>query len=88
VQRHRNAYGENPVYHEMLDVGGDYACPRSRRGSCLDAGIGREAANMPCEAIRPRTIATTPRRSTIRPERLLTLRGLMEFKFAPEQVAA
>ena len=25
VERHRHAYGDNPIYHEMLDVGGDYA---------------------------------------------------------------
>ena len=25
VQRHQNAYGENPVYEGMLDAGGDYA---------------------------------------------------------------
>src|SRR3954449_5823805 len=25
VARHRHAYGENLIYHDMLDVGGDYA---------------------------------------------------------------
>ena len=25
VTRHRNAYGDNPIYRDMLDVGGDYA---------------------------------------------------------------
>ena len=25
MARHRNAYGENPIYRDMLDVGGDYA---------------------------------------------------------------
>src|SRR6202020_820835 len=25
VTRHRNAYGNNPIYRDMLDVGGDYA---------------------------------------------------------------
>src|SRR5256886_6802012 len=25
VERHKNAYGDNPIYQDMLDVGGDYA---------------------------------------------------------------
>ena len=25
VRRHKNAYGDNPVYRNMLDVGGDFA---------------------------------------------------------------
>ena len=25
VARHRNAYGDNPIYRDMLDAGGDYA---------------------------------------------------------------
>src|SRR4051812_30963967 len=25
VKRHKNAYGDNPIYQDMLDVGGDYA---------------------------------------------------------------
>ena len=44
VRRHRDAFGDSPVYRDALDVGGDYAVPPARRGACLDAGDGRDAA--------------------------------------------
>ena len=38
VRRHRDAFGDSPVYSRWLDVGGEYAYPHPRRGSCLDRG--------------------------------------------------
>ena len=38
VRRHRDAYGDNPIYRGMLDVGGDYAFRLRGEGPCLDAG--------------------------------------------------
>ncbi len=85
VSRHRNAYGQNPIYRDMLDVGGDYAfrlrgeahawTPESV--SSLQHAV---RGNLPAEFH-----AFT---STIndQSERLLTIRGLMQFKFAPTPV--
>ena len=44
VRRHRDAFGDSPVLRDALDVGGEYAVPRARRGPCLDADDGRDAA--------------------------------------------
>ncbi len=38
VRRHRDAYGDNPIYRNALDVGRRLCLPPARRGSCLDAG--------------------------------------------------
>ena len=84
VHRHRDAYGDNPIYQNMLDVGGDYA-PHPRRRSRLDAGIGRcrntVRGNLPEEY---RLFAASINEQS---ERLLTIRGLMRFKFASTAIA-
>ena len=38
------AYGDNPIYKTMLDVGGIYQLPPARRGARLDAGKRRQPA--------------------------------------------
>ena len=66
VRRHRDAYGDNPIYRTMLDVGGDYAfrlrgedhawTPRHRSPGC----------SMRCAATRRTNTRPSPRRSTSR----------------------
>ena len=40
----RDAFGNDPVLRNALDVGGEYAVPHARRGPCLDARRRRHAA--------------------------------------------
>ena len=85
VERHRHAYGENPIYHEMLDVGGDYAF--RLRGE--DHAWTPQSVALLQHAVRGkshdeyRAFAATINDQT---ERLLTLRGLMTLKPAAELV--
>ena len=41
VRRHRNAYGDNPIYRDMLDVGGDYAFRLRGEAHAWTPEIGR-----------------------------------------------
>ena len=60
--------------------------PPARRGARLDAGLGVAACSTPCAAtIRPNT-APSPNTINEQSERLLTLRGLMEFKSAEKPI--
>jgi glutamate synthase (NADPH/NADH) large chain len=85
VERHRHAYGANPIYHDMLDVGGDYAF--RLRGED-HAWTPQSVANLQ-HAVRSnsqadyRAFAATINDQS---ERLLTLRGLMTLNFAEEPV--
>ena len=81
VTRHHNAYGDNPLYHEMLDLGGDYAFRlRGEDHAWTPESVARlqhaVRGNLPDEY---RAYAQTINDQS---ERLLTLRGLMNFKFA------
>jgi glutamate synthase domain-containing protein 2/glutamate synthase domain-containing protein 3 len=85
VQRHQNAYGENPVYEGMLDAGGDYAF-RLR---------GEEHAWTPDSVAKLQHAARGNSRAEFaaftdlindQSRRLLTLRGLMQMKFADAPV--
>ena len=85
VERHRAAYGNNPIYKGMLDVGGDYAYRlRGEAHAWTPDSIAKlqhaVRGNLPSEFH-----AFT---STIndQSERLLTIRGLMDFKFAQTPV--
>jgi glutamate synthase (NADPH/NADH) large chain len=62
VRRHMQAFGDSPIYRDMLDVGGDYAF-RLRGEYAAFAGSINEQS-----------------------ERLLTIRGLMQFKFAEQPI--
>ena len=86
VRRHSDAYGENPVYRSMLDVGGDYAF--RLRGE--DHAWTPESVSKLQHAVRGNLPAEyTAFAETIneQSERLLTIRGLMGFKWADKPLA-
>jgi glutamate synthase (NADPH) large chain len=85
VERHRQAYGDDPIYHDMLDAGGDYAFrlrgedhawTAQSVASLQHAARGNSAGEY-------RDFAATINDQS---ERLLTIRGLMRLDFAPEPV--
>ncbi len=85
VERHRHAYGANPIYDELLDVGGDYTF--RLRGED-HAWTPQTVADLQ-HAVRGnstdkyRVFAAAINDQS---ERLLTIRGLMTFDFAAEPV--
>ncbi|HEV2562471.1 MAG TPA: glutamate synthase large subunit [Rhizomicrobium sp.] len=85
VRRHRDAYGDNPIYRNMLDVGGDYAYRiRGEDHAWTPETVSKlqhaVRGNLPDEY---RAFANSVNEQT---ERLLTIRGLMEFKFAKDAI--
>ncbi len=85
VARHKAAYGNNPIYKGMLDVGGDYAFRlRGEAHAWTPDSIAKlqraVRGNLPAE------FHTFTRTINDQSERLLTIRGLMEFKFVPTPV--
>jgi glutamate synthase (NADPH/NADH) large chain len=85
VRRHRDAYGDNPVYKNMLDVGGDYAF--RLRGE--DHAWTPESVSRLQHAVRgnnPAEYDLFARSINEQNERLLTLRGLMDFRFAENAI--
>ena len=86
VRRHRNAYGDNPIYRDMLDVGGDYAF--RLRGE--DHAWTPESVAKLQHAVRGNSAATNiaafAQTINDQSERLLTMRGLMDFKLAETPV--
>ena len=85
MQRHQNAYSDNPLYDGMLDAGGDYAF-RLR---------GEDHAWTPDSVAKLQHAARGNSREEFtaftghindQSRRLLTLRGLMELKFADAPV--
>src|SRR6266436_9213751 len=85
VERHKNAYGDNPLYQDMLDAGGDYAF--RLRGED-HAWTPQSVANLQ-HAVRGNSLdeyqafaATINDQS----ERHLTIRGLMSFDFAEKPI--
>src|SRR5471030_1477730 len=81
VRRHRDAYGDNPIYRTMLDPGGDYAF--RLRGE--DHAWTPESVSRLQHAVRGNSSADYKAfAETINQqnERLLTIRGLMELKWA------
>jgi glutamate synthase (NADPH) large chain len=85
VERHRHAYGDDPIYHEMLAVGGDYAFRlRGEDHAWTPQSVARLQ-----HAVRGNSLSDYRAfTATIndQSERLLTIRGLMTFKFAEEPV--
>ena len=81
VRRHIAAFGDSPVYRDLLDVGGDYAY--RIRGE--DHAWTPESVSKLQHAVRGnvsedyKAFAQTINEQN---ERLLTIRGLMQFKFA------
>ncbi len=85
VRRHRDAYGDNPIYRTMLDAGGDYAF--RLRGEA-HAWTPNSVAKLQ-HAVRANDAAdyeSFARSINEQNERLLTLRGLMEMKWAETPV--
>jgi glutamate synthase (NADPH/NADH) large chain len=85
VRRHRDAYGDNPIYRQMLDVGGDYAF--RLRGE--DHAWTPDSVSRLQHAVRgnlPEEYKQFASSINEQNERLLTLRGLMEFKFAKDAI--
>jgi glutamate synthase (NADPH) large chain len=83
--RHANAYGDNPIYQELLDVGGDYAFRlRGEAHAWTPDSVARLQ-----HAVRGNSVnefAAFSRTINDQSERLLTIRGLMQFRFADTPV--
>jgi glutamate synthase (NADPH/NADH) large chain len=85
VRRHRDAYGDSPIYRTMLDVGGGYAY--RIRGED-HAWNPTSVANLQ-HAVRgnlPDAYATFADSINEQSERLLTIRGLMRLQYADTPV--
>src|SRR5579872_2895335 len=86
VRRHRDAFGDNPIYRNALDVGGDYAF--RLRGE--DHAWTPESVSRLQHAVRgnnPAEYQLFAQEINDQNERLLTLRGLMAFKSDGQSVA-
>ena len=81
VRRHRDAYGDNPIYRTMLDAGGDYAFRlRGEDHAWTPDSVARlQHAVRGNSSDEYKAFATTINEQS---ERLLTIRGLMQFKWA------
>ncbi len=85
VRRHAAAFGDNPIYRDLLDVGGDYAY--RIRGE--DHAWTPDSVSKLQHAVRGNVsadYAAFAQTINEQNERLLTIRGLMEFKFAETPV--
>jgi glutamate synthase (NADPH/NADH) large chain len=85
VRRHRDAYGASPVYRNMLDVGGAYAW--RLRGE--DHAWTPESISKLQHAVRgnlPEEYRAFAASINEQNERLLTIRGLMQLKWADEPI--
>ena len=86
MTRHGNAWGSNPIYHDMLDAGGDLAY--RLRGED-HAWTPQSVADLQ-HAVRgnlPDNYRNFAKSINDQSERLLTIRGLMEFRFAETPIA-
>ncbi|MFM7610596.1 MAG: FMN-binding glutamate synthase family protein, partial [Alphaproteobacteria bacterium] len=85
VQRHQAAFGDNPIYRDLLDVGGDYALRlRGEDHAWTPESVSNlQHAVRGNSADRYKDFAKTINDQS---RRLLTIRGLMEFKFAEQPV--
>ena len=85
VRRHAAAYGDNPIYRNMLDVGGIYGLRlRGEEHAWTSANIGdlqhAVRGNLP---EKYREFATSINDQS---QRMLTIRGLMEFREADQPI--
>ena len=85
VRRHRDAYGDNPIYRNMLDVGGDYAFRlRGEDHAWTPDSVARlQHAVRGNNSDEYKAFAQTINEQS---ERLLTIRGLMELKWADKPI--
>ncbi len=85
VRRHAAAFGDNPIYKDLLDVGGDY----SYRIRGEDHAWTPESVSKLQHAVRGNVsedYAAFAQTINEQNERLLTIRGLMQMKFAETPV--
>ncbi|MCI0654658.1 MAG: glutamate synthase large subunit, partial [Methylococcaceae bacterium] len=80
VRRHRLAYGDSPLYRNALDVGGEYAY-RLRGENHMWTPQSISKLQHATRSNNPQTFKEFAAMVNEQNERLLTLRGLMEFKF-------
>ncbi|MGH8556208.1 MAG: glutamate synthase large subunit [Methylococcales bacterium] len=80
VRRHRLAYGDAPLYRNALDVGGEYAY-RLRGENHMWTPQSISKLQHATRSNNPQTFKEFAALVNEQNERLLTLRGLMEFKF-------
>ncbi len=85
VARHAAAFGDNPIYRSMLDVGGDYAFRIRGEDHAWTPDVVAKLQH----AVRgnlPDEYKAFAARINEQNERLLTIRGLMQFKWAETPV--
>ncbi len=85
VRWHRDAYGNNPIYAEALDVGGDYAF-RIRGEDHVWTPDTIAKLQHATRANDAKTFAEYSQLVDEQNEHLKTLRGLFEFRFADQPV--
>ena len=85
VQWHRNAYGQNPVYADALDVGGDYAL-RLRGENHIWTSETISKLQHATRSNNPETYKEFARLINEQNENLLTFRGMFDLKFADTPV--
>jgi len=85
VRWHRDAYGDNPIYAEALDVGGDYAF-RIRGEDHMWTPDTISSLQHATRANDAGTYDEYSRLVNVQNENLRTLRGLFELKFASAAV--
>ena len=85
MERHLSAYGDNPIYRDMLDVGGDYAFRlRGEEHAWTPESVSRlQHAVRGNNWSEYKSFADTINEQS---ERLLALRGLMRFKLAENPI--
>ena len=83
--RHARAYGDDPLYRDMLDAGGDYAFRlRGEAHAWTPQSVARlQHAVRANSAADYKAFAATINDQS---ERLLTIRGLMQFRVAPQPI--
>src|SRR5262245_41918027 len=85
VRRHRDAYGDNPIYRTMLDPGGDYAFRlRGEDHAWTPETVGQSQPAVSGKV--PFEYMAYAQAINEQSERLLTIRGLMEMKWADKPV--
>jgi glutamate synthase (NADPH/NADH) large chain len=85
VRWHRDAFGDSPIYQNALDVGGDYAFRlRGEDHAWTPESIAK--LQHATRANDPRTYEEFAQLINHQNERLLTLRGLFELRFASKPV--
>ncbi|MEI7866431.1 MAG: glutamate synthase large subunit [Candidatus Methylumidiphilus sp.] len=85
VRRHRLAFSDAPIYRNALDAGGEYAY-RVRGENHMWTPETISKLQHATRANDAKTYAEYARLVNVQNERLLTLRGLMEFQFADQPV--